>query len=207
MSTERQQLEATIAALELQRPVLGDAVVDMAIAPLQDKLTALQAPAQGEQHLKTVTILFMDVVGSTRLGEHLDPEDVHAVMDTALERLSALVRDQNGRILKYAGDSLLAAFGATQTLEDDAERAVRAGLAILDEAPRLAAEVRATYGLQGFNLRVGIHVHARNERLRGGARVRLQAPHAPPGHVPERAQVAPARAASHDSQLAGRAYR
>ncbi len=157
MSTERQQLEATIAALEAQRPVLGDAVVAMAIAPLRDKLTALRARAQGEQQLKTVTILFMDVVGSTQLSEHLDPEDVHAVMDTALERLSALVRVHNGQVLKYAGDSLLAAFGAEQALEGDAERAVRAGLAILEEAPRLAAEVQAAYGLQGFNLRVGIN--------------------------------------------------
>ena len=157
MPTERQQLEATIAALEAQRPVLGDAVVAMAIAPLRDKLTALRARAQGEQQLKTVSILFMDVVGSTQLSQYLDPEDVHAVMDTALERLSALVRGQNGQVLKYAGDSLLAAFGAEQALEGDAERAVRAGLAILEEAPRLAAEVQAAYGLQGFNLRVGIN--------------------------------------------------
>jgi hypothetical protein len=56
MPTERQQIEATIAALEAQRAVLGDAVVAMAIAPLRDKLTALRARAQGEQQLKTVTI-------------------------------------------------------------------------------------------------------------------------------------------------------
>jgi len=157
MPTERQQLEAAIAALEAQRPLLGDAVVAMAIAPLRDKLIALRARAQGEQQLKTVTILFMDIVGSTQLSQYLDPEDVHAVMDTALERLSALVRAQNGQVLKYAGDSLLAAFGAEHALEGDAERAVRAGLAILEEAPRLAAEVQAAYGLQGFNLRVGIN--------------------------------------------------
>jgi len=157
MSAERQQLEETIAALGAQRAVLGDAVVAMAIAPLQERLTALRARAQGEQQLKTVSILFMDVVGSTQLSEHLDPEDVHAVMDAALERLSALVRVYRGRVLKYAGDSLLAAFGAEQALEGDAERAVRAGLAILEEAPRLAAEIRAAYGLRDFNLRVGIN--------------------------------------------------
>ena len=157
MPTERQQIEATIRALEAQRPVLGDAVVAMAIAPLHDRLTALDARAQGEQQLKTVTILFMDVVGSTQLSQYLDPEEVHAVMDTALERLSALVRVHSGRILKYAGDSLLAVFGAEQVLENDAERAVCAGLAILGEAPRFAAEIQATYGLQGFNLRVGIN--------------------------------------------------
>ena len=82
----------------------------------------------------------MDVVGSTQLSERLDPEDVHAVMDSALERLTAIVRAHHGRVLQYAGDSLLAVFGADQALEDDAERAVRAGLAILAEAAPLAAE-------------------------------------------------------------------
>jgi class 3 adenylate cyclase/tetratricopeptide (TPR) repeat protein len=157
MDDTAEQIESAIAALEAQRAVLGEAVVAMAIAPLKDKLTALRARVQGEQQLKTVTVLFMDVVGSTQLSQHLDPEDVHAVMDSALERLSALVRAQHGRVLQYAGDSLLAAFGADQALEDDAERAVRAGLAILEEAPRLAAEFRAAFGLPGFGLRVGIN--------------------------------------------------
>ena len=73
MSTERKQLEATIAALEAQRPVLGDAVVAMAVAPLQDKLAALRAREGATQQLKTATVLFMDVVGSTQLSQRLDP--------------------------------------------------------------------------------------------------------------------------------------
>ena len=47
----------------------------------------LRREREGEQQLKTVTMLFMDIVGSTQLSQYLDPEDVHAVMDTALERL------------------------------------------------------------------------------------------------------------------------
>jgi class 3 adenylate cyclase/tetratricopeptide (TPR) repeat protein len=102
-------------------------------------------------------VLFMDVVGSTRLSERLDPEDVHAVMDSALERLTDIVRAHQGRVLQYAGDSLLAVFGADQALEDDAERAVRAGLAIVAEAATLAAGFRSRFGLDSFELRVGIH--------------------------------------------------
>ena len=157
MDDSAEQIEAGIAALEAQRAVLGDAVVAMAVAPLQEKLAALRARPPGEQQLKTATILFMDVVGSTRLSQQLDPEDVHAVMDGALERLTAIVRAHHGRVLQYAGDSLLAAFGADQALEDDAERAVRAGLAIIDAAPALASDFRARYALDGFDLRVGIH--------------------------------------------------
>ncbi|HEV7575851.1 MAG TPA: adenylate/guanylate cyclase domain-containing protein [Caldimonas sp.] len=157
MEETAEQIESAISALEAQRAILGDAVVAMAVAPLKDKLAARHKREGAVQQLKTATVLFMDVVGSTQLSQRLDPEDVHAVMDSALERLTAIVRAHQGRVLQYAGDSLLAAFGADQALEDDAERAVRAGLAILAEAAPLAAGFGARYGLDGFDLRVGIH--------------------------------------------------
>ncbi|MEO8311332.1 MAG: adenylate/guanylate cyclase domain-containing protein [Caldimonas sp.] len=157
MEETAEQIESAIAALEAQRALLGDAIVAMAVAPLQAKLAARRQGEAAAQQLKTATVLFMDVVGSTQLSQHLDPEDVHAVMDSALERLTAIVRVHQGRVLQYAGDSLLAVFGADQALEDDAERAVRAGLAILAEAAPLAAGVSERYGLHGFDLRVGIH--------------------------------------------------
>jgi class 3 adenylate cyclase/tetratricopeptide (TPR) repeat protein len=157
MEETAEQIESAIAALEAQRAVLGDAVVATAIAPLHDKLAVLRLKSPGEQQRKTVTVLFMDVVGSTQLTQRLDPEEVHAVMDTALVRLTELVRARQGRVLQYAGDSLLAAFGADQSLEDDAERAVRAGLDILAEAPLLAARFRERLRLEKFDLRVGIH--------------------------------------------------
>ena len=158
MHDSPEQIESAIAALDAQRGVLGDLIADMAIAPLRDKLAAAQALARrSEQRLKPVTVLFMDVVGSTEMSHQLDPEDVHAVMDGVLERLTAIVEAQQGRVLQYAGDSLLAVFGADQAHEDDAESGVRAGLAIIEEAPKFAARLQARYGLAGFNLRVGIN--------------------------------------------------
>ena len=157
MDDSSQQIESAIAALKAQRAVLGDAVLATALAPLERKLADALLQQHAEQQLKSVTVLFMDVVGSTRMSQHLDPEDVHAVMNSILERLTAIVEARRGRVLQYAGDSLLAVFGAEQALEDDAERAVHAGLAILTEVPRLAAEVKARHGHDGFNLRVGIH--------------------------------------------------
>src|SRR5664279_5411981 len=139
MDDTPEQIESAIAALEAQRAVLGETVVSMAVKPLQERLAAKRALLQSQQQLKSATVLFMDIVGSTRLSQHLDPEDVHGVMDRALEILTAIVQAHRGRVLQYAGDSLLAVFGADHVLEDDAERAVRAGLAILEEAPRLAA--------------------------------------------------------------------
>jgi class 3 adenylate cyclase/tetratricopeptide (TPR) repeat protein len=160
MATEQQQLEAGIAALEAQRALLGDAVVDAMLALARAKLAALAEPAplpEPAQALKQVTILFLDVVGSTTLSQHLDPEAISAVMDDALSRGTAIVEAHRGRVLQYAGDNILAAFGADESREDDPERAVHAGLALLKLGKTLGAEVLTAHDHPGFNVRVGIH--------------------------------------------------
>jgi class 3 adenylate cyclase/tetratricopeptide (TPR) repeat protein len=151
-------IEAAIAALEAQRDVLGDAVADIALATLREKLATASARAQGsDQQLRAVTVLFMDVVGSTVLTRQLDPEDVHAVMDGALESFTSIVQAHDGRVLQYAGDSLLAAWGTREAHEDDAEHAVRAGLDILAQAREQSARVARLHRFDGFDVRVGIH--------------------------------------------------
>jgi class 3 adenylate cyclase len=159
--TEQQQLEAAIAVLEGQRSTLGDAVVDALLSAARSRLAALTVPAASpsvpEQSLRQVSILFLDVVGSTALAQHLDPEAISAVMDDALARGTAVVQAHAGKVLQYAGDNILAAFGADEAREDDAERAVRCGLALLDLGKQLGAEVQAAHGHDGFDVRVGIH--------------------------------------------------
>jgi class 3 adenylate cyclase/tetratricopeptide (TPR) repeat protein len=161
VSLEQQQLQSGIRALEAQRQLLGDAVVDMALAPLRHKLAALTAPptppAEPAQTLRQISILFLDVVGSTSLAQHLDPEAISAVMDDALARGTTVVHQHGGAILQYAGDNLLAAFGAHEVREDDADRAVQCGLALLELGRALRAEVLAAHGHAGFDVRVGIH--------------------------------------------------
>ena len=163
MSIEQHQIKATIEALEAQRGLLGNSVVDTALAPLRQRLTQLLAPAnptprpQSEQSRKQVTILFLDVVGSTALSRELDPEDVHALMEGILTRCTALVEAHKGRVLKYAGDGLLAVFGADEVREDDPERAVLAGLAMLEESARQQQTALTRYGQSAFSVRVGAH--------------------------------------------------
>jgi len=168
LTTELQQLASTIATLEAQRALLGDAPVDAVISPLRARLAELQAlgtvqassepvAAAPEQTLRQVSVLFLDIVGSTALSQHLDPEDIHAVMDTALAACTAIVEAHHGKVLQYAGDSLLAVFGAAEAHEDDAECAVRAGLALLDEGRRQGGLVALRHGHDGFNVRLGIH--------------------------------------------------
>lgn len=158
MHATLEQLEAAIAALEAQRTLLGDAVVDAALGPMRDKLETLRSQTRShQQKLKAVSVLFVDIVGSTAMSRELDPEDIHAIVDGALERFSARVVARKGRVLQYAGDSMLAAFGADEAHEDDAENAVHAGLAVLEEASRIASEVEAEHRLSGFNVRAGIN--------------------------------------------------
>ena len=159
--TEQQQLEAAIAALEDQRSALGDAVVESLLSAARAKLAALTAavavPPVPAQTLKQVSILFLDVVGSTALSQHLDPEAISAVMDDALSRGTAIVQAHGGKVLQYAGDNILAVFGADEAREDDAERAVRCGLSLLELGRALGAEVRMAHGHDTFNVRVGVH--------------------------------------------------
>jgi class 3 adenylate cyclase/tetratricopeptide (TPR) repeat protein len=158
MALSREQIDAAIAGLQAQRELLGDATVDAAIAALRAQRSALGTHTDdGEaQALRQVTVLFLDVAGSTALGRQLDPEQIQGVMDTALAAFTSLVDRHGGRVMQYAGDSLLAAFGTEGAHEDDAERAVACGLALLHEATQQAARVRQRHGWDGFAVRVGL---------------------------------------------------
>lgn len=105
---------------------------------------------------KVVTVLFADLVGSTVLGERLDPEDLRLLVGDAVARIVAEVERLGGRVKDLAGDGVLAFFGAPVTSEDDPERAIRAGIRIAEELVAYAEEVRRSFGQEGFGVRVGI---------------------------------------------------
>jgi class 3 adenylate cyclase/tetratricopeptide (TPR) repeat protein len=116
----------------------------------------LEAQVRVEGERKYVTVLFADVVDSTGLGERLDPEQVAEIMNGAFAFLNASVKKYDGTIARLLGDAILAFFGAPVAHEDDAERAVRAGLDIQAAAREYAEEVRRNYGVD-FKVRVGIN--------------------------------------------------
>jgi len=160
LAQEQRQLEAAIEELRARRALLGDAAVELIVGTLRDRLAALRADVAGAeagQALKQVSVLFLDVCGSTALSQRLDPEEVQAVIDGVLASCTAVVEAQGGKVLQYAGDNLLAVFGAEGAQEDDAERAVRAGLLLLEEGLRHAERVRQKYAHVGFAVRVGVH--------------------------------------------------
>ena len=150
----------------------SDVLVDAALAPLLQRLAALNVqpepapplgphmPAEPSRRLRPVSVLFLDIVGGTKFIQTLDPEKVQATVDGALAAFTAIVEQHGGEVLCYAGGDLKVAFGAHDTAgtrEDDAERAVHCGLALLAEAARRGDEVKRLHDCQGFNARVGIH--------------------------------------------------
>jgi ABC-type oligopeptide transport system substrate-binding subunit/class 3 adenylate cyclase len=105
---------------------------------------------------KVVTALFADLVGSTALGERLEPEELKLIVGDAIARVIGSVEAYGGTVKDLAGDGVLALFGAPIAHEDDPERAVRSGLRIVEEVAEYAREVEAGWGLTGFGVRVGI---------------------------------------------------
>jgi class 3 adenylate cyclase/tetratricopeptide (TPR) repeat protein len=98
--------------------------------------TALEAPPTGEER-KVVSVLFVDLVGFTAGADRADPEDVRATLRPYHERVSREIERFGGTVEKFVGDAVMAVFGAPVSHEDDPERAVRAGLRILDAIAEL----------------------------------------------------------------------
>ena len=146
---------------------------------------------EGTLERRIVTVLFADLVGFTPLSERLDAEDVAAIQDAYFAAVRETVTRYGGRLEKFIGDAAVAAFGVPRARDDDAERATRAGAAIVNAVEQLAARL----GLEPSELqvRVGIQtgevVHAVSGpdagRVTGdtvNTAARLQAA-APPGRV------------------------
>lgn len=110
----------------------------------------------------SVTILFADIVGFTRLSEKLKPLDVNQLLNLYFSRMTDVIFEYEGTLDKYVGDSLMAIFGAPMAKEDDSERAVRAALKMRKE---LRAMMESVSPDKKFDIRIGInsgHVVAGN---------------------------------------------
>ena len=102
-----------------------------ALAPVPD------GPSAAEAERRQLTVVFCDLVGSTALSSQLDPEDLREVIGAYQRCIGEVVERFEGFIARYMGDGALIYFGYPQAREDDAERAVRAGLALVAAVPVL----------------------------------------------------------------------
>jgi len=115
-----------------------------AVAPALRPITSSPPPVapRDEAERRQLTVMFCDLVGSTGLSTRLDAEDVRDLMRAYQERTASHVGAFDGFIARYMGDGILVYFGYPRAHEDDAERAVRAALAIVDACASLGASVR-----------------------------------------------------------------
>jgi class 3 adenylate cyclase/tetratricopeptide (TPR) repeat protein len=111
------------------------------------------APPLTLEERKIVSVLFCDLVGFTAASEQQDPEDVRARIRPYHARLRQEIERHGGTVEKFVGDAVMAAFGAPVAHEDDAERAVRAGLRILEAIAELNEDD------PGLNLRVRVGIN------------------------------------------------
>ena len=133
--------DVTEADLERLGVALGDRKrILRAIAALSGRSSAPAASAplpQSEAQRRQLTVLFCDLVGSTALAVKLDPEDLRDVIRRFQGSCAAVVTQMGGHVARFMGDGLLVYFGYPQAHEDDAERAVRAGLDLVAKVGQL----------------------------------------------------------------------
>ena len=113
----------------------------------------MAADASGER--RQLTAFFCDLVGATELSSSLDPEDYFEVVRAYHERAGELVVRYGGHVAQFLGDGVLAYFGYPQAHEDATERAVRAGLELIDALDEFERDRNVR-----LSLRVGIHTGA-----------------------------------------------
>jgi class 3 adenylate cyclase/predicted ATPase len=131
----RRKLLAAIAALGAETPI--------AVATTARR----DAPAQADAERRQLTVMFCDLVGSTALSAQLDPEDLREVIAAYHRTVAEVVAGFDGFVAKYMGDGVLVYFGYPRAHEDDAERAVRAGLGVIDTVGRLDLKLQARVGI------------------------------------------------------------
>src|SRR5918911_1563049 len=118
--------------------------------PAGPSVTGISQVPAAERRL--VSVLFADLVGFTTLSEHRDPEEVRELLSRYFDTARELIARYGGVVEKFIGDAVMAVWGAPVAHEDDPERAVRAGLELVDAVTALGAEV----GAPDLRLRAGV---------------------------------------------------
>jgi class 3 adenylate cyclase/DNA-binding winged helix-turn-helix (wHTH) protein/predicted ATPase len=142
----------------VSRPVGVEPLV-APLPPLAEPPESLQPPVAlppSVAERRHLTIMFCDLVDSTRLASRLDPEDLSTVMQAYHQTCAAVIHRFDGYIAQYLGDGLLAYFGYPLAHDDDAQRAVRAGLGLLHALDPLNARLTLPPG-ERLTVRLGVH--------------------------------------------------
>jgi class 3 adenylate cyclase len=111
-------------------------------APTSEQPSSRPEPTpRSEAERRQLTVMFVDLVGSTELSERLDPEDMGAIIRAYHNCCTEVIQRWDGHIAKFLGDGVLTYFGYPRAHEDDSERAIRAGLALVEAIGKLAVSM------------------------------------------------------------------
>src|SRR5919201_1016274 len=113
-------------------------------------------PPEPDRLRRTVSVVFGDLAGSTSLGERLDPESLHSVLDRYSETCAEVLERHGGTVEKFIGDAVVAVFGLPILHEDDALRAVRAAVELRQAVADLSAELSRTWGV-GLGIKLAVN--------------------------------------------------
>src|SRR4249919_3146552 len=170
--TDQDLKELGVTSLGHRRQLLR-AITEMkggeAVAPkLTNEDIAPVAPHETAER-RQVTVMFSDLVGSTALSARMDPEDLREVISTYQNSVAETVQRFGGFLAKYMGDGVLVYFGYPQAHEDDAERAVRAGLELIQAVGGLnsSASLQTRVGIATGLVVVGDLIGAGEAQERG----------------------------------------
>lgn len=155
-TSERSPQRSTPATASAVTPARESLVEKYMTREVAAKLEAARTSRAVEGERRIVTILFSDVKGSTSMAEQLDPEEWAEIMNNAFEYLIKPVHDYEGTVARLMGDAILAFFGAPLAHEDDPQRAILAGLEIVNGIKPYREKIRQQYGMD-FSVRVGLN--------------------------------------------------
>src|SRR5438270_645790 len=143
--------EIGVVAIGHRRKLLDAiAALDAAVPAAAVTAASPDAPAPADAERRQLTVMFSDLVGSTALSTRFDPEDLQELIGAYHRVVTEVVAGFDGFVAKYMGDGVLVYFGYPRAHEDDAERAVRAGLGLIDAVGRLdvkSVELQARVGI------------------------------------------------------------
>ncbi|WP_428667326.1 ATP-binding protein [Reyranella sp.] len=135
----------------LMKAVAGLRTAEVRLSPQEE---AAQPNLAAER--RTITVMFVDLVGSTPMSERLDPEDLRDVLRTFHAHCATAIEAEDGHLARYLGDGVLVYFGYPRAHEDDAGRAVRAARAIVAGLRAGNEALAQQFGVQ-LQTRIGIH--------------------------------------------------
>ncbi|HEX5039175.1 MAG TPA: adenylate/guanylate cyclase domain-containing protein [Candidatus Limnocylindria bacterium] len=137
----------------------ADAPAALATAPEQE-------PSQRNAERRVVSVLFTDLVGFTTLAEDRDPEAVRDLLSRYFERATGIITVHGGTVEKFIGDAVMAVWGTPIAHEDDAERAVRAALELVDAVHALSPDLQARAGV--LSGEAAVTLNAQNQGMVAG---------------------------------------